>query len=69
MSLLEKNTESLSAHHPQVAEALAQTAAEGSAQPAAIEIMATPSGAPTAQEQDGVFLHGRRGPTRTPTAR
>ena len=63
MSFLEKNIESLSAYHPRVAEALAQTAAEGSPQTTTIEIMATPSGVPTAR-QDGVFLHGRHDPAR-----
>jgi hypothetical protein len=59
VSLLEGNIGALSARHPDAAEALAKAPAEASN----IEILDTPSGAPTAR-RDGVYLHGRHDPAR-----
>ena len=67
MSFFDENFASLSERHPRAAEALSealrQVPAPGSPDAAAIEIMTTPSGAPTAR-RDGVFLHGRHDPAR-----
>ncbi len=49
----------LTAIHPRAAEAAAKGSTDGSN----IEILSTPSGAPTAR-QDGIYLHGRHDPAR-----
>ncbi len=57
MSLFDANVRVLATIHPRAAEAVAKASLEASN----IEILATPSGAPTAR-QDGVYLHGRHDP-------
>jgi len=59
VSLLEENFGILSARHPRAAEALEKERAEMSN----VEILDTPSGAPTAR-RGGVYLHGRHDPVR-----
>jgi hypothetical protein len=68
VSLFDENVAVLAARHPLAAEALAKpdTASAPAAGPHAqpgIEMLDTPSGAPTVK-RDGVYLHGRHDPVR-----